>query len=357
MNRYAVIMAGGRGQRLWPLSRRKAPKQMVKLVGGQSLLDMSVNRIKAIFPPENIYIVTNQEYKPVISEQFSEISDDNILGEPAGRDTANAIGLAAGIINAKDPDSAMAVFTADHIISPAEKLQDGVNAAFDFIEANPSVLVTFGIRATSAHTGFGYLKRGDATAEPAIFRVDEFKEKPDAQTAQSYLDSGEYYWNSGMFLWKTETVLDEIARNLPENADGLRRIAGGWFTPERQTLLESIFPTLPKISIDYGIMEKAKHNFMYRLDCRWQDVGSFEALAENVGVVDSDNNTVSAKTMFAGCDAAGNIIINNSPRHLVAAIDIDDLVIVHTDDATLICPKGKTDKLKTLLEKIDKEYK
>ncbi len=357
MNKYAVIMAGGSGQRLWPLSRQKMPKQMIKVIKGKSLLEICIDRIKSIFPLENIYIVTNQQYKGIVEGHLEGIPKDNILGEPVGRDTANAIGFAANIIYQKDRDSAMAVFSADQVISPVRELQSGIQAGFDFVNSNPDVLMTLGIKATSAHTGFGYIKQGEATKSSKVFRVDQFKEKPDIATAQRYLESGNYCWNSGMFLWKTGTILAEINKSLPENAEGLLKITSMWGSDQAEAFLSEVFPTLPKISIDYGIMEKAAKVCMIKLDCDWQDVGSFEALTSNIGQVDCHNNSIAhgIETVLDNC--SGIIIISDDSSHLIAGIDIEDLVVVHTKDATLICRKGSTDKLKVLLDKIDEKHK
>ena len=357
MNKYAVIMAGGSGQRLWPLSRQKTPKQIIKIIKGKSLLEICIERIKSIFPLENIYIVTNQEYKDIVCDHLQGIPDDNILGEPVGRDTANAIGLAACVIQQKDPDSAMAVFSADQIIDPISELEAGINSGFIFVEKNPDVLMALGIKAVSAHTGFGYLKQGEASELSGVYKVDQFKEKPDQKTAQYYLESGAYCWNSGMFLWKTSAVIAEIDKNLPENAKGLKTIADTWNTNKREKVLNDVFPSLPKMSIDYGIMEKAEKVYMAKLNCNWQDVGSFETLSVNIGENDDSDNSIAKGTEAIFENSSGNIVINETSGHIIAGIDIDNLVVIHTDNATLICQKGQTDKIKKLLEKIDNKYK
>ncbi len=358
MNKYAVIMAGGSGQRLWPLSREKQPKQIIKVVNGKSLLEICVERIKEIFPLENIYIVTNQEYKSVIHDHLADIPVDNILGEPVGRDTSNAIGLAAAVISLRDPDSAMAVFSADQLLEPVSELQAGINQGFDYIEQNPEVLMTLGITAKYPHTGFGYLKHGEqARGFSKVYRVDQFREKPDIETAREYVESGQYSWNSGMFIWKTRTILAEIEKLLPENYQGLIKIADSWQTEQRDTVLADIFPQLPKISIDFGVMEKTAQVFMCKLDISWQDVGSFEALSDNIGLEDENGNIVAGDVKFSQIGSSNNIVIGGTNNHLIATIDMDDIVVVHTEDATLVCPKGESGKLKELLGLINSKYK
>jgi len=352
---YAVIMAGGSGQRLWPLSRQRRPKQIITLYENESLLRHCVNRIKGIFDAEHILIVTNAQYADIVREHLPELPAENILGEPVGRDTANAIGLAAAILSQRDPDAVMAVFSADHIIQPVEPLQQAVKTALSFLENHPQALFTFGIKASFAHTGFGYLKRGQNLPElgPGIYPVKAFREKPNKTTARRYIRSGDYCWNSGMFVWRVETILQQLGRHLPHNLDRLTRIGQAWHTPERSQLLDSEFPELEKISIDYAVMEHAKKVFMCELDCYWVDVGSFAALAETLGTSDDYQNVATGNTVCHWLDSSGNIAISDSDNHLIAGIGLENLIIVHTDDATLICRRGDTDAIKELLENLE----
>ncbi|MBN1844148.1 MAG: mannose-1-phosphate guanylyltransferase [Sedimentisphaerales bacterium] len=356
---FAVIMAGGSGQRLWPLSRRNRPKQIINLFEDQSLLRHCVDRVKGIFAPEQILVVTNFEYLDEVHGHLPELPRENLLGEPEGRDTANAIGLAAALLQRRAPQAGMAVFSADQIIEPQEPLQQAVRSSLRFIEDHPDVLFTFGIKATWANTGLGYLKRGAPAGDPddRIFAVEAFREKPNKSTAHKYIRSGQYCWNSGMFVWRVDTIWQQLELCLPHNAERLRRIGEAWNTDRWEPVLQAEFPELEKISIDFGVMERAEHVCMCELDCHWVDMGSFQTLADNIGSVDPDENVSTASTQAVLVDSGNNILISDSPDHLIAAIHVEDLIVVHTKDATLICQREETERLKDLLRRIKEEGK
>jgi len=352
---YAVIMAGGSGRRLWPLSRRNRPKQIIELFGDESLLRRCVSRVQGIFPSRNIYIVTNAEYSDVVHEHVPELPASNVLGEPVGRDTSNAIGLAATVLYERDPDAVLAVFSADQVIEPVEPLQEAVRGALRFLDNHPEALFTFGIKAAWAHTGLGYLKRGEPAPEPfekTITRVAAFKEKPNKSTAHKYIRSGNYCWNSGMFVWRADTILQNLEMYLPHNAERLRKIAKAWVGDNRQEVLAQEFAQLEKISIDFGVLEQAQHVYMSEVDCRWVDVGSYDTLSENIGRADELDNVITPGTLAEWLDSSNNIAISDCPDHLIAAIHCEDLIIVHTKDATLICRKEETGQLKPLLDRM-----
>ena len=351
---YAVIMAGGAGQRLWPLSRKNRPKQIINLFEDHSLLHHCVHRIEEIFGPEQIIVVTNADYADVVSKHLPELPKENIIGEPLGRDTANAIGLAATVLQKRNPQSTMVVFSADQLIKPIKPLQDAIKKAIAFLNEKPEALFTFGIKATFAHVGLGYLKKPDDWDRPTdeICPVEAFKEKPNKSTARTYIRSGKYCWNSGMFAWKTQTILRKLEEFLPHNADRLHRIGAAWDGPKQNEVLQTEFAELEKISIDYAVMEKAPDVYMCELDCHWVDVGSYQALADNIGNVDNDDNATTANTNCEWLDCRENIAISNTKEHLIAAIGVEDIIIVHTEDATLICHREETDQLKKLLERI-----
>lgn len=351
---YAVIMAGGTGKRLWPLSREKRPKQVLKLIGGETLLRKCFDRLTPIFDKRNIIVLTNAGYADIIRENLPEVPYGNVIPEPAVRDTAGAIGLAAAVLIKNDPEATMAVVTADQLIEPAEVLQDAINDGLEFVNSNPESIITFGIKPNFPSTQLGYIKLGEtATSDKCknpVFKVDRFVEKPDKETAVKYVDSGKYCWNSGLFVWKAKTVLAGITANLPEAVEPLRRIQAAWDGPDQEETLNEWFPKMPRISIDYAVMEKASSVYAIGLDCHWIDMGSFAALADIVSA-DADNNIVIAgkSEIF---DSKNNIIATEDKGHLIAVIGLENMVVAHSPDATLVCPIDETQRLKELLERI-----
>ena len=351
---YAVIMAGGSGKRLWPLSRKNQPKQIIDVFGGESLLRHCVDRVKGIFDTDNILIVTNIDCADAIRNHLPELPPENTLGEPQGRNTAAAIGLAATVLNQKDPNAVMAVFSADQIIKPTEPLHQAVKKALRFLKSYPQALFTFGIKATFAHTGFGYLKRGKPIKgiDDDIYPVTDFREKPNKNTASKYIRSGNYCWNSGMFVWRADTILQRLDEFLPQNAAAFKRMASVWNTQQWHHVLSKEFDQLQNISIDFGVMERAAEVYMCELDCHWIDVGSYEALAETIGVLDKEGNITTPSTLGKWLDSKNNIIISDSKEHLIAGIHVENMIIAHTQEATLICHREEADRLKELLELI-----
>jgi mannose-1-phosphate guanylyltransferase len=358
--RYGVIMAGGSGTRLWPLSRSEQPKQLLKVVKGKSLLQHSYERLRGLLQPEQIFVCTAASQGPAVLENLPELPKENLLGEPQARDTANAIGFAAAVLAKRDPEAVCAVVTADHVIEPFSEFQSSLRKGFDVISQHPDALVTFGIIPTHGHTGLGYIHRGEALPIPGAYRVQAFREKPDKATADRYVESGRYYWNSGMFVWRCDTVLGELAAHLPESHSGLMKISQAWGTPAQKATLEAVYPTLPKISIDYAVMEPASqgkgkaHVAVVEMSVRWLDVGSWPALAETMAV-DEHNNAVSAGS-YIYLDSDDNVIVSQDPDHLITTIGITDMIVVHTRDATLVCPKQDSQRVKDLLGKIKEKF-
>lgn len=361
---YGVIMAGGAGTRLWPLSRLAKPKQLLNVIRGKSLLRLSYDRLRGILPADRIYVCTNAAYAADVQAAIPELPEANLLGEPAGRDTANAVGFAAAVIRERDKDAVTAFTTADHVIEPVEKFQAALRAAFDVVAQRPQSIVTFGIVPTFGHTGLGYVERGDALplgTTPPSYKVRAFKEKPDKQTADRYVESGRFYWNSGMFVWRADTVLGELKTFLPECAAGYEKIASAWNTPDRLKVLNEVYPGLKKISIDYAVMEKAgkapgtkAEVAVVEMPVQWLDVGSFPALAETLEV-DEHNNATSAPLVEL-MDSDDNVVITDDPAHLITTIGVSDMVIIHTKDATLICPKDENQKIKDMVAKLKEKH-
>ncbi|MHC4060278.1 MAG: mannose-1-phosphate guanylyltransferase [Planctomycetota bacterium] len=351
---YAVVMAGGTGKRLWPLSREKRPKQVLKLLDGQTLLRRCFERLSPIFDPRNIIVLTNAGYTDLVRESLPDLPFDNVIAEPAVRDTAGAIGLAATVLSKYAPDATMAVLTADQIIEPAEVFERAIQDALTCVNGNPDYMVTFGIQPTYPSTHLGYIKCASAKKCPdsdnTMYSVEGFKEKPDEKTAREYLKSGQYLWNAGMFVWKVKTILASLAKFLPEATEPLRRIRQGWDSPNQQQVLQDWFVRLPKISIDYAVMEKAEKVYAIKLDCRWLDMGSFAALADVI-TSDKNNNVVVAGSSEL-LDCTDSIIITEDDGHLIAAVGLKNIVVAHSPDATLVCPIDQTERLKELLELI-----
>jgi mannose-1-phosphate guanylyltransferase len=351
---YAVIMAGGSGKRLWPLSREKRPKQVLQLLDGQTLLRRCFERLRPMFDIRNIIVLTNAGYADVVRENVSELPYDNVIAEPAVRDTAGAIGLVSTVLAKHDPDATMAVVTADQVIEPAEVLQQALQDALTFIRGNPDDMITFGIRPTFPSTVLGYIKCVDGRDYPCcknkVFSVESFKEKPDEKTAKEYIDTGRYFWNSGMFVWKAKTILGNLAKLLPESTEPLGRIRAAWDGPTQEQVLEEWFVKLPKISIDFAVMEKAERVNAIELDCRWLDMGSFAALADIISSDQNKNTVVAGQSELLDC--RNSIVVTEDKGHLLACIGLENMVVAHSPDATLVCHIDQTHRLKELVELI-----
>ena len=351
---YAVIMAGGSGKRLWPLSREKRPKQVLKLLDGQTLLRCCFERLSPIFDARNIIILTNAGYADLVRENLPELPYNNVIAEPAMRDTAGTIGLAAAILTKYDPNATIAVVTADQVIEPADVFRQTLKDALAFVNNNPANMVTFGIQPTFPSTQLGYIKCGAANkcpeCENEIYEVESFREKPDEKTARQYLDTGRYFWNSGMFVGKARTILANLEEFLPDATEPVEKIRDDWDTPSQQKSLQEWYPKLPRISIDYAVMEKAKHVFAIQLKCRWLDMGSFAALQD---IISSDrNNNIVVAGSNELLDCKNSIFITEEQGHLIAAIGLKNIVVAHSPDATLICHIDQTHRLKELHELI-----
>jgi mannose-1-phosphate guanylyltransferase len=368
-----MIMAGGAGTRLWPMSRRETPKQLIKFIQShhgeqpRSLLELAAARLEGLIEPANRCICTSESYRAIIRRDLPSFTHEQILGEPVGRDTINAVAFAAAVLHKNDPDAIFAVLTSDHIIEPVEVFQERMDLAFRLVEQDERRLVTFAIKPTYAATGFGYVELGPAIRDipsstskdgkPLAFRVERFVEKPDAARAQAYVQSGSFGWNSGMFVWKAATVLECLKRFKPETHKGVMEIAAAWGTPDQKTTIDRVYPTLPKISVDYGVMEPVANAIKQgdksfaiatvQMDIRWLDVGSWPSYAQTVEP-DAQGNRIAGLGSGIAIQGKNNLVVSAVPGRTVALLGCDDLIVVETEDATLVMPKSKAEELKTL---------
>ncbi len=357
---HAMIMAGGGGTRFWPRSRQRRPKQFLTLTGDRTLLQMALDRVEAQVPAERNWVVTAQAYRDETKRQLPGLADDHIVGEPFGRDTAAAIGLGAALIAKQDPAAVMLVTPADHVIEPVQEFRRAAHVAEQMAEENPAALITFGIPPTYPATGYGYIHRGQEVARRqgiGVYRVQAFREKPDSDLAERFVSSGEYFWNSGIFVWKAATILSALRERQPKLYSAVQRIAEAWSTPERDAVLRREYEPLDKISIDYAVMEKARETqavqdvLVVETPYRWDDVGSWLAL-ERLNPQDADGNTVLAT--HAGLHTH-NCVIAADDGHLIATIGVDNLLIIQDGNATLIADRREEATVKQLVEMLKKK--
>jgi mannose-1-phosphate guanylyltransferase len=360
--RYAMIMAGGSGTRLWPMSTRSEPKQLIPFIGGRSLLQIAMDRLEGLVDPSCRLICAGRAHRELICDRLPEVDADRYFAEPVGRDTLNAVGLVAAVLHRRDPEAVVAVFTADHLIEPVEVFADIVRRGFDLAEARDQALVTFGVAPTDPATGYGYLELGEPIAghEPAR-AVHRFKEKPDADTAARYLEAGpeRYLWNSGMFVWRAATLMRCIERFAPDNHNGLQRIAQAWDTPRRDAVLDEVYPELPKTSIDYAVMEPAAGAddlvvATLPMAVQWMDVGSWPSYAAVCEADDAGNARAAGRAILH--DSAGTLVVSHDNEHLIATVGVDNLIVVHTPHATLVCHRDHAEKIKDVHGRVGQEH-
>jgi len=354
---YGVVLAGGTGTRLWPLSRAGHPKFLHPLTGTDaSLLQATVDRLDLLSPPERIFVVTGGAHAAHVSRQLSTVPEANVLVEPSPRDSCAAIALAAAIIARRDPEAIMGSFASDHLISQKEKFTEVIKKAM--VGARQGLLMTLGITPTRPETGYGYLQCGSVLGDGPILAVEEFKEKPSYDVAESYVKSGNYLWNAGMFVWRVDVFLTELSRQQPQLASGISRIAHAWDTPAREEVLGEVWQTLPRISVDYAVMEGAANVGRVATvqgDFGWNDVGDFHTLGE-VMASDPHGNVVigqdpAAKPSVLLRETEGLVVVPSSGR-LIAALGVRDLVIVDTPDAVLVCPRDRAQEVKSLVDEL-----
>jgi mannose-1-phosphate guanylyltransferase len=350
---HAVVMAGGSGTRFWPKSRRNRPKQLLKLHGDATMLQQTVRRIAPMIGASETLIITGADQAEAVRAQLPELPAGNVVAEPCPRDTAPCVGLAATIIAKKDPEGTMIVMPADHVIRPEETFRKTVKVAVGVIDADPTAFVTFGIRPTRPETGYGYIERGESLGSPdgiALHRVKQFREKPDRATAERFLAAGTFGWNSGIFLWRAKAILGAIKTEKPALAKALERIGAALGTPKEAEVIAHEFPNMERVPIDKAVMEKASNVRVLEVIYDWNDVGDWRALTE---LVDPDANGNTIQGPVLAVDTKNSIIVADDGQ-LVATLGVDDLVVVQSAGATLIAKKDQLDKLKSLVEGLDK---
>jgi len=356
---YAVIMAGGKGTRFWPKSREKMPKHLLDIMSERTIIQETVDRIAPVIPVENILIVTGLSHADELMKQVPHIPVENILIEPVGRNTAPCIGLAALHIKRKSPDGVMAVLPADHLINDSDRFRKILSCAAE-MAGRGDYLLTIGIPPAFPETGYGYIEKGkliDTAKGENIFEVKSVREKPALEQAKAFLAKGGFYWNSGMFVWRVDTILHAIEKLLPDIYTGLLQIEDAIGTDQEKEMVDHVYREIKPISIDYGVMEKADNVLLVRGDFGWSDVGSWDTLWE-VSNKDSNGNAVHGKGLFVGVEARNSLV--HSPRKLVTLVGVEDLIVVETEDSLLICKRGCSQDVKkaveTLQEKNLKDY-
>ncbi len=345
---YAMIMAGGGGTRLWPHSRIKHPKQFVDIIGQHTLVQKSYERIRPLVPPENIYVVTGKQYVDLIHDQLPDLAPENLITEPEARNTAPAIGLGAAHIQHRDPEGVMIVLTADHLIRKNERFRSAVSAGAKVAESG--ALVTLGIQPNGPATGFGYIEQGDALdaiGEFEVFEVVRFTEKPDLNTAIAFFASERYHWNSGMFIWRVDRIMAEFARQMPDLHNALEAIGAALGTPEAAEVTARVWQSVPRMSIDYGIMEGAENVAVVPIDIGWSDVGSWAALYDEAARAPGDNVVKSGELL--AIDTEGCLVQSDK---LVTTVGLRDLVIVDTRDVLMLCPRERTQEVREIVRQL-----
>jgi mannose-1-phosphate guanylyltransferase len=342
-------MAGGSGTRFWPQSRRAMPKQLLRLSGERTLIQSTFDRTQPAINPGRVWIATNAAQAQATREQLTEIPPRHILVEPCGRNTAPCIGLAAIQLLREDPEAVMVVMPADHVISPAAEFHQALSRAVGLIAEDRSRLVLFGVPPAFPAVGYGYVERGEALEGiDAAYRVASFREKPDRQTAQQYLDAGDFYWNCGIFVWRADAILAALETFEPQIHTGLMKLVDHIGTQGWQTALEKQFPQMKSISIDFAVLERADNLVVLEAPFDWDDVGSWQAL-ERLASPDEHGNTIEG--LHVGIDTSG-CILRSTGDHLVATIGLHECIVVHTPDATLVAPKSDENALRELIDRM-----
>jgi mannose-1-phosphate guanylyltransferase len=363
---HAVIMAGGTGTRFWPLSRAARPKQLLDLTGGRTMIQATVDRLQGLVTPDRTWIITNRSLLKPIVEQLPQLSPTQIVGEPCKRDTAPAIGLAALLVLRNDPDAVMAVMPSDHLIEPASAFQAAIQHATDLVNESAERLVTFGIKPTYPAESFGYIERGErlqagegpgtgdrgqetGDTVPGAFEVKKFREKPAHSVAEEYFAAGNFYWNSGIFVWKAQTILDALRKYEPAMCDHLNTIAEQAGQPGFMQTFDREFSAIRGKSIDFAVMEHYQPVVVIEAPFIWDDVGSWQALARSL-VSDESGNAILGKHLGI---RTSDSIVRASDDHLVVTLGLKDTIVVHTADATLVADKQQEEAIREVVKALE----
>jgi len=347
---HGVILAGGFGKRFWPFSRSHLPKQFLKLNEEHSLLQSAFALTDPWIPPCRKWVVTNGQFAELTQSHLPEIRGEHLLLEPCGRNTAPAIGLAAMVLVANDPDAVMLVMPADHVIGPSEAFRQDVERGYQLIQADPEQLVLFGVPPHDPATGFGYIERGQPVA-PGIFRVQSFREKPDRATAEAYFREGHFFWNCGIFMWRAAEILNRLAQAEPEIGRLLDELQPWVGQEEWNARVSEVFPRMKSISIDYAVLERDRNIAVVEASFQWDDVGSWDALPR-ILPADEQGNVI--RGTHVGI-ATHNCIVCSTPGHLVGTVGLQDCIIVQTPQATLVAHRDDEQGIRTLLAALEKQ--
>jgi len=343
----ALILAGGTGTRLWPKSRKYRPKQLLDIVAKNTMLQETFMRIRPILEPGRIFVVTNRTYAPTVKAQLPSIPSRNIITEPEGKGTAPCIGLSVLYMKRLDPEAVMASLHADHVIEKPEEFRKALLAAAEV--AREGYLVTLGVKPTQPETGYGYIRQGQLWREVGgfpVYKAEGFTEKPNFETACSYLEQGCYYWNSGIFVWKLSTIMEEFRQHMPKLYSQLMRLDEAIGTEEEEKILEEVWQEVENESIDQGIMEKSSKVMVIPVDMGWSDVGNWATLADILPKDEANNVIVGGEHI--GIDTTGSLLYGT--KRLIATVGLKDMIVVETDDIILVCPKSRAQDVKKLVE-------
>jgi len=353
---YAAIMAGGEGSRLWPASRDTCPKQFINVLGGEALVVQTLKRLEGLLPPERILVLINRKHQDVARRLLPDLPPENLIIEPRIRDTGPCIGLAAQIIRKRAGDQTVVCLPSDHVIEPAEALRECLQRAEKCVEQDAGSLYAIGIRPTYPATGYGYLLQGEVVGEvdgESVFDVNSFHEKPSIALAEAYFDSGDYFWSSGICFGRTDAILEEVRRHLPELHEGLQQLVPDLDTERQEAALAKVYPRFPRISISYGVMEQADQVRVIEGHFAWDDVGTWRILRAHLPA-DEDGNVTRGESVAID---AGNNVMYAGGGQLVAALGVRDLIIVATPDVTLVTTRENTERVRQIVAHLKAQHK